>query len=474
MKKALCALCLTSCFIFSQNTQAKTNLEVLPSYNQWVNHANTLGKYWLHEDAKGTPIGNFPTWRCNDGSLRNQKLCTGETTLHGLEQFYDKDFLRMQSRQTFAYGALFNLTGNEEYLRLHQAGVKFLLEKAKDPQGGFYMYFKNGQKLNEKPLTRTTQDLSYALVGLAMNAYLTHDQKVIDTIISTQKYIYDTYYDKDKGLLRWVLEDTEYEKSSALELVAQLDQINAYLLLTWRLVPEAKLAEYSKVVLDTVKMINDNFYLKEQNRFYGCIDNDKCKNLLEGRHTDYGHTVKAFWMEYLAASMAGDKKLLHFAKQGIIDTLNKAKTKNLSSWFGSDNHDEASWWIYAELDQAALTLALTNDFDMVNTLYPWINDLTDFDNGELKADLKTHFWRNGFHSTEHALIGSILSNAIRFNQCQSQKCKALNQTTLYFAPVNPKDTNFTPYLYDSKVVEIKDYQSFIGVTFDKIDLPKLK
>ena len=140
MKKILTTtfLALSLCL----SAQAKQNLEYLPTYEQWQDHTQSIMKFWLHADAKGVPEGNFPTWRCDDGTLRNQKKCKNENGndidwINGLTGY---DFVRMQARQTFAYGALFNLTGNKEALRLHKAGVKFLLENAMDKDGGSILF----------------------------------------------------------------------------------------------------------------------------------------------------------------------------------------------------------------------------------------------------------------------------------------------------------------------------------------------
>lgn len=454
--------------------QAKTDLAHLPSEAMWQEHANLLGKYWLHPDALGTPVGNFPTWRCNDGTLRNQKACPPETSIPkwGREamQF---DFLRMQSRQTFGYGALYNLTGNPKYLELHQAGVKHILS-AMDPEGGFKLLFKDGKPVNEPRLTRTTQDLPYAIIGLAMNAYLTHDPKIIDVIMKTQKYIYDTYYDEKEGLLRWVLEDFAplNNRKEQLELVAELDQMNAYLILCWRLVPEAKTQEWSNVIKRTVDIINAKFYDKKHNRFQGCIDNESCYDEATGRHMDYGHSCKAFWMEYLAACGLDDPKLKAFAEKGMLETLNKAFDAENQSWYENVTHAPASWWVYAELDQAALTLALEGKYDMPKTLFTWINDRTDKEYGEILSRMKTNLWRSAFHSTEHALIGSIVSNGIRYAQCNDDACRNQNKSVLYFAPFDPKVTDFTPYIYSGKIESIKAKGDGVKVTFKEIAPPK--
>ena len=272
--------------------------------------------------------------------------------------------------------------------------------------------------------------------------------------------------------MRWCLEDSKSDKTTQKELVALLDQINAYMVLTLRLIPQDDKKAFVADLDKTVDSINNHFYNKDRNRFFGCIDNKSCFDLKKGRHLDNGHTVKAFWMEYLVACMTGNEKLKEFAKHGMLTTLQSAQTDEHTNWYGDLLKKDASWWEYAELDQSALTLALTGDYELQDTLRPWVNDYVDRQYGELNHfGLKTFFWRNGFHSTEHALIGTILSNAIRANACSDDKCRAENRVKLYFAPVNSDDTIFTPYLYSGKIVSVKDRDNVKEVTFEDIVLP---
>lgn len=469
------------CSSFLTLAHAKTDLNNLPDYKTWIEHAGYLEKFWLHEDAKGTPLGNFPTWRCNDGSLRNMKLCPYERDVGRMLEISMIDFVRMSARQTFAYGALFNITGNKEALRLHKAGVKFILDNVKDPNGGYHVLLEKGKPLSwpkEAPLTdhilaRTSQDLSYVLLAFSMNAYLTHSKESIYELMQAQKYIYDTYYDRENGYIRWCFSDTMFDKKDQVELVAMLDQLNAYLLLSWRLMPETYKKEWGEVIRTTIEDMNKKFYVKDRNRFLGCTHDKSCYDFENGRHQDYGHRVKTFWMEYLAALGLGDEKLMQFAKKGMKETLDAAISSKKNDWYGDDLQRGPDWWVYAELDQAALTLALSNDYDMPDTLYQWINDFTDKEYGEIKNfGLKTWFWRNGFHSSEHALIGTIVSNAIREKNCSTDKCLKDNATTLYFSPVNSKDVNFSPYYFYGDISKISYDGDTAAVTFKNVDLPK--
>lgn len=447
--------------------------EYLPGSDLWQEHANHILKFYLHKDAKGNPEGYFPTWRCDNGKLRGRKACEGEGDTAWVSKIWHLDFTRMLSRQTFAYGALFNLTGNKEALRLHQAGVKFLLEKAQRKDGSFISLFDNGKEVKDSPIAaENPQDLSYALVGLAMNAYLTGDRKTIDAIIRAEQYIFDTYYDKEKGILSWSKRDTEFDKSSQEELVAQLDQLNAYMLLTWRLIPEQNRAQWGQKIREVTDIINKKFYNEKEKRFNGCTDNPSCFSLEKGKHLDYGHRVKTYWMEYMAGLGLDDRELTEFAKKGMIEIHKKALSANGYEFFGDDLYGEAGWWVTAELNQTALTLALTDDIQIPNTFFNILDNQTDKEYGELKfGGGKAHFWRNGFHSSEQALIGSILSNAIRQKECSSDKCFLDNSTTLYFAPADPEHMTYTPYLYSGTISKISG-DRIKAVTFDKVGLPE--
>ena len=432
------------------------NIQRIPSKEEWRNQVHYIEKFWLHPDALGKmDPGEFPTWRCNNGNAVDGKECRIESLPKWVNGAQDENYVRMISRQTFAYGALFNLTGNPEHLIRHQAGVNFLMNKAKDPEGGFYSIFKDGTPVKNPRLSRTAQDMAYAVIGLSMNAYLTGDPEVLKTVAEARSYIYNTYYDDKQDLLLWVVKDSKEELRSQLELVAQLDQLNAYLLLTWRLVPEADRKQWTNTITHTVTMINRNFYDADKGIFIGSKNNPDTVN----RHMDYGHRTKSFWLEYLVALGLDNQELKNFARDGMKRTLTAALQPSQKNWY-EINHDwDASWWVYAELDQSALTLALTDDFIIPDTFRPLFDKYTDKEFGEWKFGHKAHFWRSGYHSTEHALIGTILSDALRSKFCSTAECRSENETALYFAPLHPESMHYSPYLYSGDITGVQDEAS---------------
>lgn len=67
---------------------------------------------------------------------------------------------------------------------------------------------------------------------------------------------------------------------------------------------------------EVVEIINTKFYNEKQKRFNGCTDNPSCFDIEKGKHLDYGHRVKSYWMEYMTALGLDDKDLIEFSKTG--------------------------------------------------------------------------------------------------------------------------------------------------------------
>src|SRR5207253_2791145 len=98
-----------------------TFAERLPSASAWLAHLNRdLLPFWTMPAALGVPIGNFPTFRCNDGARFDRAKPCPELALADpwIREELDRDYVRMKSRQVYAYGVAYHLTGDEKMLEL--------------------------------------------------------------------------------------------------------------------------------------------------------------------------------------------------------------------------------------------------------------------------------------------------------------------------------------------------------------------
>ncbi|MET0593171.1 MAG: hypothetical protein ABW133_10755, partial [Polyangiaceae bacterium] len=275
----------------------------LPDGQRWLTHLSSeIMPYFTVPGALGQPIGNFPTFRCNDGTPYDAaaNACPElRDSADWIRTEIGREYTRMKSRQTFLYGIAYHMTGDAKFFSYHQAGVKWLLEHAILDKGkaGAVTYFV-GDTPDADPKARTSQDLSYAIIGLAMNYYLTRDPAILEVVENLHKYIYDNYFDPSLGMIRWSLVDQEKE------LVSQLDQLNAYLMLLTPLLPGHLQKSWRHDIERTTQTMLANFYSKEHRFFWGAVTRPD-QMVVGSFHTDFGHTIKAYWMTHLAGRLLG-------------------------------------------------------------------------------------------------------------------------------------------------------------------------
>jgi mannose/cellobiose epimerase-like protein (N-acyl-D-glucosamine 2-epimerase family) len=437
---------------------------VQPSGDAWLDHVRRdLLPWWLHPDAQGRPVGRFPTFRCHDGRAYVAADPCPElaTAPEGVRGELGRDYVRMQSRQVFAYAMGFHLTGNVGLLELARAGVADLRARTLDPATGSAVTWHAAGGSGPGPGLRNAQDLSYAGLGLAAWYYVTRDETVLADLVRLKDHVFAVYRDPETGLIRWVARDDGSGEYGREELVATLDQLNAYLILVTPVLPEGALERrWRRDIADLSAALVGHFHDDVHGRFRGTrgrADSDAAG----ARHNDFGHTVKAYWMLYLGARLNGDAALAGFARDGMRRTLDRAWLADGGSWGERWEADgrvrpTRSWWIHAELDQAAATLAVAEGDDPSRFLQAarwWLAHFVDRDRGEVwgslgpegtppPGGLKQHQWKNGFHSFEHAVVGYLASQAL-----------AGEPATLHFAvPRGGIGVRLRPYTFDGRVV----------------------
>jgi mannose/cellobiose epimerase-like protein (N-acyl-D-glucosamine 2-epimerase family) len=442
------------------------SLAQLPCGADWLRHVREdLMPFWSGPEALGQPVGNFPTFRCNDGSLPDLERLPPEyvTADPFIRKGLGREYTRMKSRQTFAYGVAFHLTGEPQYLDWARAGVEFLRRQAYEQDSGSAItYWEQGEP-GPPLLQRTSQDLAYAQVGLAFYYYLTRDEAVLADLVRLKEYLFSNYYIPEWDLLAWTREANPEDPgdppdTQRRELVAQLDQINAYLLLLTPLLPDALRPQWEEDLRRLVRSILTQFYSEEHQLFWGTLHHPRA---LGTPHTDYGHTIKALWMTYLVARMLGDRDLEVFAAATGGAVLKRAYLPDAGAWSSrprqdGSNDEEKEWWIFAELDQMAATLAL-RDPEMLhylgNTYRFWQMQFVDPVYHEVWTVLrgadhrpwlpKAHLWKNGYHSLEHALVGYITTKALRGEPA-----------TLHYAfPAATAASTIHPYFFRGRMVD---------------------
>lgn len=404
----------------------------------WKNHLEKdLMKFWDRPDAYTLDGALFPTYRTNSGEKLSAdkskwpeefKAAAADPDTAGLVE-PEFNFVRAHSRQTYAYGIAFHMTGNTRYLELCRKGALALAETIDGNYGMFVKQKKDTGDWDSDRKKRTSQDLAYGLTGLGMYYFLTHDIGIMHKIIQIKDYIFSVYMDDGKGYLTWL---PKHENNSEIQIVAQLDQLYAYMLMITPSLPEPYKSVWKKDIKKIADILITQFYSEKYQFFWGTEDTSNNMSLGTD-HTDFGHSVKSFWVIMKIGEMLGDPFYIDFARPKIDKILKEAYIEEKGSWARRFNADgsldtDKEWWILAELDQAAEILSIHDPsyYHYLNKTHRyWLDKMVDHEYGEIwhmvsgKDDKpiinypKAHNWKTSLHSFEHALFGYMTAARIK-------------------------------------------------------------
>lgn len=404
----------------------------------WQEHVvDDLMKFWDKEEITDMTDGLFPTYITNDGKRLPKekdkwpeefKAAIADKDTKGLVD-PDNNYIRAHSRLTYAFGIAFHMTGEPHYLEICRKGALALLDAFDGNYGMHVTREVESGKWDADYKLRTSQDLAYGMTGLGMYYFLTHDKTVLFKMLQYKDFIFRVYMDEGRGYLTW---KPRHMKDPEVQIVAQLDQLYAYMLMVTPSLPEPYQTEWKKDMKRIVDILITQFYSEEYGFFWG-VDSEAHSQQLGTDHTDFGHSIKTFWVILKVGELLGEPYYINFARPKIHRILEEAYIEETGSW--ARRFDEKGeldidkeWWILAELDQACEILALNDPSYyryLNNTHKYWFEKMVDKEHGEIwhfvdgKTDEpilrypKAHNWKTSLHSFEHALFGYMTSSRIK-------------------------------------------------------------
>ncbi len=462
-------------------------MSTLPDGQRWMTHfKNDLLPFWDRPEALGAPIGKFPSKRCNNGTVFEVKTNPCPEISENAWLLLDREFTVTRSRQTYAYGIAFHLTGDPRYLEYAKAGVDYLRQNAFDRKnGGTYAYWNGDSKAWEPgPKFRNPQELAYSLLGISNYYYLTRDPEVLPDILAVKDFIFKNYYNPDLNALQWMqASDGSETNPFDKRLVAQLDNLNAYMVLITPLLPEPEQSAWKSDMVKLATLMIEEFYSEKDGLFFLAV-NDPSQKSLEYSGTDFGHSIKAMWMIYHTGLIADVPDLVSFARINGPRILEKAYLTENGSWangyeVGGVLVKDKDWWIYNELDQFAMVFALS-DPSLARYL-PYTTDyyfryFVDHEYGEVWTAIenttnqpksgalpKAWPWKNAYHTFEHALLGYITAQ-----QMNGQS------VTLYYAfQQKPAESTIQPYFLRGDLIKLESEQKN-GITLYRAEFRNIR
>ena len=456
----------------------------LPSGTRWLEHlSNELLPFWTSNAALGNPVGAFPATRCDSAALYDEKRPCPEVMDNPWISPQERHLVAM-SRQVYGYGVAFHLTGRGAYLDAMKAGVDFIRQNAMDRVNGG---MKTTQNITDgswgpAPEFRNPQELGYGLLGLALYYYLTRDADVLQDILAVKNYIFEQYYNRSSGALRWLPKSSETANAGDKQLAAQLDQLNTYLVLLTPVLPDPPQSEWKDSLLHLCDAMIKQFFSPGEKLFFPSSNRPEDKALSTAA-TDFGLNAKALWMIRWTGLITGRPDLVAFAEDNARSLFDRAYLNDCGCWAdGMQQGDtldvDKTWWIYAELSQLAGTLALRDRIFanyLPRTYAYWFRRFVDPVYGEVwnSVDGRTHApvrklpkqwkWKNAYHSFEHALVGYIVAQQLHGNP-----------VTLYYAFSGDLPQSVRPYYFLGTTQRIELTTSDQGRRFQKVEFSNVQ
>jgi hypothetical protein len=260
--------------------------------------------------------------------------------------------------------------------------------------------------------------------------------------------------------MQWVPKSARAGRANENKLVAELDQMNTYLVLLTPLLPEPARGEWKQSLLQLCRAMMEQFYSPAERLFFLSANRLEDKQIATAG-TDFGHNAKALWMIRWAGRITEHADLVAFAEDNTRALLSRAFVDDCGCWAqglhrGGALDLDKSWWIYAELDQLAGTLALGDQTfaQYLPRAYAyWFSHFVDPVYGEVWNSVggNTHApvrklpkqwpWKNAYHPFEHALVGYIVGQQLKGEP-----------VTLYYAfPGNSPMDSVHPYYFSGTI-----------------------
>ena len=214
-----------------------------------------------------------------------------------------------------------------------KAGIDYIRQNAVDRRGGgmFTMLDLATNTWGPRREIRNPQELGYGLLGLAMYYYLTRDDEVLSDIFAIKDYIAATYYNPSLGTFQWMLQNNGSEPFDQKQLVADLDQMNTYLVLLTPILPEPQRTEWQQTLNLLARSILGTFYSPLDNLFFTTATTPWYRDLAFSG-ADFGHSSKALWMLRWTGLMSGDRGLVSFSEAAGRRLLDRAYLPEDGSW----------------------------------------------------------------------------------------------------------------------------------------------
>mmetsp|Transcript_1177 Transcript_1177/g.3250 ORF Transcript_1177/g.3250 Transcript_1177/m.3250 type:complete len:298 (-) Transcript_1177:135-1028(-) len=151
---------------------------------------------------------------------------------------------------------------------------------------------------------RSAMEEANALIGQAFFCYITHDTSVCTYVFEQADWLMSRFWSSEWGMMRQGFATPARPTTPVgveglqgrRDLLAQLDQLNAYLMILRPLAAAFGHADrWETYMLRTALAIKEHFWNEDEDYQLTAIWGDVNLKALDSVHTDFGHTLKSLW-----------------------------------------------------------------------------------------------------------------------------------------------------------------------------------
>jgi cellobiose epimerase len=362
----------------------------------------------------------------------------------------DLKYPSMIGRHIFSYATAYLMTGDEKYLSIASETKDYLIKYGWDKEyGGWYdMLNRDGSPAAK---TKTMFIQIYALTGLAMYYFVTHDTVVLRYIEKGNNLLEEKLWDTNAGgyfnmaSREWAVNDSN--KSFA----SQVAPVSGYLLYL------ALATGHNCYIAQSIRIMNTVLSrMGDPESGWILEDFDKDWNYIPGNpdHINIGHNLEVVWMTLRLALLQKNEDYIRQAESFCTSKISRALNRNSGMWYSflekndpKSHGDYTYWWIQA----------YGNMFSLISyRFFRHAEQLRDFKsgagfwnkyfidpkfgdtymsvnaNGKVRDILKANPYKTSYHSMEHCLINALYLSLWVNHQ----------PVTLYFRVTSPEKETF--------------------------------
>jgi len=378
------------------------------------------GRYWKDQAINDI----LPYWTDNAMDRDSGAFITNLDAQwkHGSDS---RKYPSMIGRHIFSYSVAYLMTGTEEYLDIAEQTKDFLLEKAWDTEhGGWYDVLNRDGTPDIR--TRNMFIQTYALTGLAMYYFVTHDREVLEYIIETDRHLETAMLDSLNGGYYNVAGNDWQIIDSNKSFASQVAPVSGYLLYMYLATGDSVYLERSRRIMDWVsdrmRDPGSGWILEYFDRNWSMLESDP--DII-----NVGHNIEVAWMLLRLTMLNGTGGIPETARQ-LEDLLYAATFREETGlWLTTLGRrdpritdDFTYWWIQAYGNMYSLcSYRISGNKERLDHFIKgaefWDSYFLDRDNGDTftsvyhngvaKDSTKANPYKTSYHSIEQCLLNYL-------------------------------------------------------------------